>query len=381
MGLNGRAVRRASGLLGGVVVVMLHGCEQPSSIVVEPPPSIPPVTSQGGRLTFGPDADVARGFTPDGRVVFSTRNLVPFGPERIVASIAPEGGPAREEAGIYRLAFRHEVGAIAFAASRRVMAVWAPSAPREFFACPDTAPPPPPVVHATLFELGPADGTAIPSLPARVVPVEAVEGEGRIDVGGAGQTVSFRVRVTPAQREIAAWGTNPFGPALLPDGSVIFSDGERLWRGRAGDSTAPAPLGTGAFPALDASGTMLAFARPMDVDSTVTVYRIPVFGGDCVQEHVEVTTSGWRIVLHEIPSGTERVLAEGTEPVFDPAAPRLLYRAGAGLRWVGLDGTDLGEFAGTAGAFAPAVSPDGALGAYSWSGPDGVDVYFRAIER
>lgn len=381
MRFNGRAVRRAGGLLAGAVVVLLHGCEQPSAILVEPPPNIPPVTSQGRRLTFGPDTDVARGFTLDGRVVFSTRNLVPFGPERIVASIAPEGGPAREEAGIYRLAFRQEVGAMAFASGRRVMAVWTPSVPREFYACPDTAPAPPPAVHVTLFELGPTDGTALANLPARAVPVEAVEGEGKIDVGGAGQTVSFRVRVTPAQREIAGRGTNPFGPVPLPDGSLIFSDGERLWHGRAGDTTALALLGAGAFPSLDSSGTMLAFARPVAIDSTVVVYRIPVFGGDCVQEHVEVTSGGWEVVLRDLRSGAERVLAEGIEPVLDPVAPRLLYRAPSGLRWVSLDGVDLGSFDGTAGAFAPAISPDGALGAYSWSGPDGVDVYFREIER
>lgn len=353
------------------ILAFQFGCESPDDTVFDPSPSEPIATSAGNRLTHGAGPDVVRGVTSDGRVVFHTRDLLPFDSGPLVATIAVDGGPAREEAATYRRGLRQTAGTIAYAPGRRVLAAWTTPVPGAH-GCPPPAPDPPPVVYVTLYELSETDGAPIPSLPQEPVPVNAVAGAA---------TNSQRIRITPAQRELRDLGANPFGPVPLPDGSLAFSDGERVWRGRAGDATPATLIGDGAYPALRPDGVTLAYARGVGVDSTSQTYAIPVGLGFCVQEQVEITSTGWQIVLHDLGTGQETPLGDGLEPAFDPLAPRLAIRLGGELRWLGLDGTDLGPIPGTAGAFSPAIAGDGSVIAYSVAGSDGTDAYFRLIVR
>ena len=359
-----------------VVIASVVSCEQPNDVLHDPPPFAPQDTEWGFRLTASDELDVVRGFTTDGRVVYRTRGLVPFGADYIVASIDTAGGVAREEAAVYRQTLRENPGTIAFGAGRRVLATWN-SPVKGIHGCPNGGgvfpPDAGPVVFVTLFDLGERDGRAVPNLPALPVPVDAVRGAG---------SAYQHVRITPALREISQKGTNPFGPALLPDGSVVFSDGERVYRGTPGDPVPPTQLGGGAFPAVSADGTLLAYARPTGLTSVTTFYSVPLGLGSCTQEHEEIFAGGWETVLRELATGAETVIGSGMEPVFDPLAPRVLVRDGERLTWLAYDGSDLGMLGAPLGSYAPAVSPDGAVAAYSHPARGtAADAFIRTIVR
>lgn len=359
-------------------------CAQPAEVLQEPE-SLPPTESKWGlRLTNGPGADVVRGVTPEGRIVYRTRDLIPYGSADVIATIAPTGGTALEEAAIYRQAIEQPVGSLSFANQRRVLATWSLAepgvhgCPTEVLAdsggtvirVPTGVPDPGPVVGTTVIELDLDDGTAIPSLPSLSIPIDAVEGAG---------TLNQRVRVLPAHHEVTLRGVNPFGPALLGADSFAISDGEMLWLGSIADGMQP--IGSGAFPAVSPDGATLAFARPLGVDSTVQIYTVTFRLGVCVHEHVDITATGWEIVLRDVASGSEQVVGAGLEPVFDPVAQRLLVRLPSGLHWVAFDGTDLGDLGAPVGAFAPTITPDGLNVAYSYPGDGNTDVFVLPVQR
>jgi hypothetical protein len=201
-------------------------------------------------------------------------------------------------------------------------------------------------------------------------------------VSGAG-TTQQRVRVNPAVRDADRNGTNPFGPVLL-EGSdaLIYSDGEQLWQADVTDTAlAPVPIGFGAYPALSRDRRTLAYARPWGLDSTVRTFVIPLGFVFCVEEHVEVTAAGWEVVLRDLETGAEEGLTEGFDPAFDPLSARLVVRA-SDLRWVDLATGSVTPIPATSGAFAPAVSPDGGVLAFSLLNPTtSGDVYFLRITR
>lgn len=345
-------------------------CDSPSDVLPGPGEWTPGASPFGARLTFAPGPDVVRGALPSGRVLFRTRDLAPYDGGWLLASIDPGSGPAREEVPVYRRAYLADVGSLAVAGDRRVLALWVPSLPG-IDGCPPPAPPPPGVVSIALVELGGVDGTPIADLPTREASTGAAVGSG---------TGSVRVRVSPALRELDATGGNPFGPALARNGAVVYSDGDSLWLAGLEGGAEPEFLGLGAYPATNPDRRLLAFARPVSVDSTSEQYIVPVGIGVCIQEHVEVTAAGWQIVVRDLDTGAETVLGAGLEPVFDPMAERVLARDAA-LVWYDLRTGDRAALPGSDGGFAPAIAPDGSTLAFSRSDNGNTDVFVIPLLR
>jgi hypothetical protein len=372
---------------------LMPACKSPSDILYEPPTSAPKIDEQGRlRVTFGSGADVLRGVTPDGRLLFSADNLLPFGPGWVLASVPPAGGQVREEAGVYRPAFPDPIGTMVWqtgGGARRVLALWKQAVPG-YHTCPDSSmttlgtpgPAPLPVspVGVQVYALPAEDGTPIISIPSRSFEITPVTIGYTYDVP---PLVLKRVRVAPAQRDVSQRGANPFGPALVPGtDSLIYSDGEQLWEASTTDtSAAPVLLGEGAYPAVSADGRWLAYARPLGLDSTEQEFTVPLGFAVCVETHVEITAASWEVVLRDIATGEEEVLTDGVEPVFDPMADRLVVR-GTDLQWFYLPTHTSVSIIGTRGAFAPAISPDGGVLAFSlFSAGSNSDVYYLRIVR
>ena len=391
-----RHMRGAFGAWFGAALLAASGlmpaCKSSSDVLYEPPTFAPKIDEQGRlRVTFGSGADILRGFTPDGRLLFSADNLVPFGPGWILASVPPDGGQVREEASIYRPAFPDPIGTMVWQSgdgARRMLALWK-QAVHGVDACPDSSittlgtpgPAPPPVspTGVQIYALPAEDGSPIVSIPSRSFAITPVTIAYVYDP----PLVLKRVRVAPAQRDAAQRGANPFGPTLVPGtDSLIYSDGERLWEASVTDtSAAPLLLGEGAYPAVSADGRWLAYARALGLDSTEQQFTVPLGFATCIETYVEITAATWEVVLREVATGEEEVLTDGVEPVFDPLADRLLVRDAA-LRWFNLATGASVSIAGTAGAFAPAISPDGDVLAFSlFSAGSNSDVYYLRIVR
>jgi hypothetical protein len=185
-------------------------------------------------------------------------------------------------------------------------------------------------------------------------------------------------------RDVDRTGANAFGPVLLPGtGTLVYSDGESLWRASAVDTaSAPEFLGLGAYPALSPDARTLAYARPSGLDSTTRTFHIPVGLVMCVEDFVEITAASWELVVRDLASGTEQVLANGIDPAFDPKSDRLVVRGGS-LRWLDLaTGESSAAIPGTAGAFSPVLSSDGGTLAFSrLNSPTNSDAYFVRITR
>jgi hypothetical protein len=360
------------------------GCRSTTDVVGEPP-SFTPV-DEGGRfrVTFGSGPDVVRGFLPDRRLLFRTFGLDPFGADWVLASAPVDGGQVREELGVYRPALLDDLSHLVIHGTERVLMLWKAAVPG-MHGCPDSslttqgspgpAPRTPSPVGVTLFGLPPADGTPVAAIPSRFVNTNVVDGTA---------TLRQRVRVTPAVREVDSTGGNAFGPVIVPgSGQVIYSDGEVLWRASITDtSAAPQPLGPGAYPALSADARTLAYARPMGLDSTSTTYSVPVGPlAVCVEEFVTITAAAWEVVLRDLETGADQVLTVGRDPVFDPITPRVVVRRDD-LRWVDLVSGSESPIPLTTGAFAPALSADGGILAFSLITPGAyADVFFLRLTR
>jgi Tol biopolymer transport system component len=367
-----------AGLLG------LAACESPSDTIFDRP-AFSPIEEQAGlfRVTSGSGPDVARGFLPDGRLLFRAYDIPPFGRDWVLLSVPLTGGQVREEAGVYRPALLDEMGQLTVDGSTRALVLWKSPVPG-IHGCPDSsltsagspgpAPRTPTPVGFTIYALPPTDGTPVAAIPSRFVSTNMVNGIG---------TLRQRVRVNPALRDVDRTGSNAFGPVLLPGtGDVIYSDGEQLWRAPLADSTVtPVLAGVGAYPALSPDGRTLAYARPTGLDSVVRTFSIPLGLAFCVEEHVEVSAARWEIFLQDLETGTETFLTEGLDPAFDPLAGRLAVRGDA-LSWVDLTSGTLTPIPGTLGGYGPIPSPDGTLLVFSrLNDPTNSDVYFVRITR
>jgi len=374
----GRSLLLASGLL----IFPTVACESPSDAITDPP-SFTPLEDREGRyrVTWGTGPDGVRGFLPDGRLLFRTFDLDPFGEAWILASAPLDGGVIREEAAVYRPAILYQMGHLTSDGAQRVLTAWHGAIPG-FHGCRDSSmttdgtppPPTPSPVAITLYTLPPGDGTPLSSLPARFVPMTTVTGAG---------TATQRVRLSPAGRDAHRDNANPFGPVLLPGSTeMIYSDGDRLWRANVSDTTVPlASIGVGAYPALSPDGGTLAYSRPVGLDSTVRRFFVPQGFVGCSEEFVDVTAATWELILRDLESGAETVLGEGRDPAFDPVAGRLVVR-GPDLRWLDLTTGLPSPIPVTTGAFAPAISADGGILAFSLINPDTrADVYFLRLTR
>lgn len=358
----------AAWVAGGCLVgSIIAGCETPPDAVFTAP-VVEPIEAGGRfRITFNSGPDVVRGFDPGGRLLYRSRGLVPFGGEWALLSVPPDGGTVREEVAVYRAAVTSPVANLRFDPTGRTLVLWREPV-ADVHGCGDPAPPPPPVVGLTLYHLPPQDGAPLSSVPVRALELPNVSGAA---------TPAQRVRRTPAELEATRSGADPFGPAVLPDGSAAFvSDGDSLWRIVLGAPTAaPEFVAIGAFPAVSPDGRTLAFAEPLGLDSTTTTTVVTRPFVSCVQTTVTISAAGWQVVLHDLASGGQAVLAPGLEPHFDSSGARVLVRRD-GLYWVSrADGREE-ALAGTSGAVAPALAPDGSLVAFSLGPAATADVYF-----
>jgi len=354
--------------------VGLFACGSPSDVLFDVPPFAPVEVEPGVfRVTSGSGRAVARGFLPDGRILFRAFDVPALDPGWLLLSVPPGPGRVREEVAVYRSALLDDLGHLVATDEGRLLAAWKAPLPGQH-GCPAPAPRTPAPVSLSILALSRYDGTPIAAIPTRPVPSSLVRGEG---------TLAQRVRVHPAARDVERTGGNAFGPVLLPGGTeMIYSDGEQLWRVAPADTLAAAQLiGLGAYPAVSPDGRTLVYARPVGLDSVVQTYSIPIGIDFCNEEHVEVTASGWEVVSRDLGSGVEQVLADGLDPAFDPLGGRVVVRAGQ-LQWVDLETGSTSPIPGTAGAFGPSVSPDGALLVFSrLDGPANSDVYFVRIAR
>lgn len=359
-------------------------CDAPSDIIVEPPQFTPVEVEPGVfRVTFGAGPAVARGFLPDGRLLFRAFDLPPFGRDWVLVSVPPTGGHLREEVALYRTALVDDVGHLAADSTHRLLVLWKAPIPG-LDGCPDSsltdqgtpgpAPHTPSPIGFTVLALPEADGVPVDAIPSRSVSTGLVEGTG---------TRQQRVRVHPVARDVDRTAVNAFGPVLMSGGTeMVYSDGEQLWRTATSDTSAvPQSLGLGAYPALSPDGRILAYARPSGLDTTVLTYTIPLGFGVCVEEYAAIWESGWEVVTRDLDAGTEQVLAPGLDPAFDPLGGRIVVRTGQ-LQWVDLATGVASAIPGTTGGFGPSVSPDGELLAFSrMNGPSNSDVYFVRIPR
>lgn len=379
---------RSRDLVVAVAVALafgMAGCDTPSDVIFEAP-GFTPVEDRDGRfqVTFGAGPEVARGFLPDGRLVLRALDLPPFGDGWVLASVPPLGGTVREEVAVYRQALTDPPSGLMIGEQHRALVLWRDAVPG-IHGCPDSiqqagyllnpanavaVPPPASPVLISVYALPMEDGTALTSLPRRVVETKGVYGAG---------TANQRVRITPALRDADRTGGDVFGPALVPGTSeMVYSDGDELWfLSLADTSSPPVALGLGAYPSLGPDGRTLAFARPVGLDSVVQVYQVPLPIGTCTQEHVEISAAGWELVLLDLETGDERVLGDGFDPAFDPTADRIVARVGGALSWIDVGTGAATAIPGTAGAVDPSVSPDGVVLAFTLPVATGnTNVYF-----
>jgi hypothetical protein len=375
---------------GAILLALFTACQSPSDIVSDPPSFTPLQDAEGRfRVTFGSGPDVARGFTPDGRLLFRAFDLDPFAAGWVLASVPPDGGVVREEAGVYRPAFVDPIATLVSDGSRRALVLWrapiagghgCPDSSMTTFGNPGPAPRPPTPIELAIYSM-PAEDVAISSLPVRSVSLSAAF----LDFQGFENQVYTerrRVRVTPALRDVNHTTTDAFGPVMLPGtDEMVYSDGERLWRASMADtSVAPVSLGPGAYPALSWDGHSLAYARPWGVDSTMQLFTVPLTLGICYQTQIEILEGGWEVVVHDLATGADRWVADGLEPAWDPSGARLVVRDGS-LKWFDLAAGTETIIAATEGAFAPAVAPDGGVLAFSrFTGETNADVYFLRLQ-
>ena len=372
--MSSRVARRAL-----LVLSVLAACGEPDDSLFTSPP-LPPVEITPGlfRVTWNPEPDVVRGFTPDGRIVYLAHDLPGVDSGWALVTVGLTDGAVREEARIYRLAVRDTVAHVLFGPSDRVLVTWRTvlEAGLECFSCPAPSAP----IGFAVRRLPPTDGAPLSALPTRSVTLpNHVVGTATCFDGSLDPAAMRRIRLRPTEQEALQRRSNPYGPVEQPDGSAgFYSDGDAVWRYDPADPVAPPDsVGPGAFPALSADGSRLAAAIPLGLDSTSGLCTAGLC--PCRLETVTLSTTGWAVLLYELSSGVGTQLTAGLEPAFDPLEPRLVVRRPDGLYWVDLATGNAVAIPRTEGGYAPAVAPDGSILAFTAERFDNPDVFFVRI--
>jgi hypothetical protein len=355
-------------------IAIACGAPDDSLFVAQPQPPLE-IASGLYRVTWNAGPDVVRGFSPDGqRIVYQSRGLYGFGAEWHVLTVRVDDGSVREEAAVYRLGLADSVGHVVVGSVNRLLVTWR-SVPDGVITC-EACPPPPPVIDLAIRRLPLTDAAPIATLPTRAVPLPNHRSSDTTCGPDPFPNGFHRIRLRPVEHEVLERRTNPFGPVERADGTAgFYSDGEAVWRYDPADpAAAPDSIGPGAFPALSSDGLTLAAAVPLGLDSTSASCASGLC--PCRQETVTVTTTGWEVRLYDLAAGTSSPLGPGLEPAFDPLEPRLAVRRPDALYWMDLATGGANPIPGTDGGYAPAVSPDGALLAFTAPRFDNADVFF-----
>jgi hypothetical protein len=357
-------------------LALCSACGEPEDTLFAPPP-IPPAEIAPGlfRVTWHDGPDVVRGFTPDGQqIVYQSRDLPGFGVGWRVLTAGLADGAVREEAEAYRRGLIEPVGNVVVGGSDRLLITWRSEG---LLTCPEPCPPAPPVIGLAIWRLPPTGVVPFSSLPqprVSALPVSRTTNVFCFDDG----PYLHHIRQRPAEGEVMDRRTNPYGPVERADASAgFYSDGETIWRYDPADPAAPADsLGPGAFPALSPDGRLLAVAVPVGLDSTMAQCAS---GLCCFQETITITLTSWQVVLYDVDAGGSAALGPGLEPVFDPLAARLAVRRPDALYWVDLGTGDASVIPGSEGGYAPAMSPDGSLLAFTASRFTSPDVFYLTL--
>lgn len=325
------------------------------------PTAVEPVEISPGlyRMTFGTGPDFVRGFTADGeRILYRSRGQDTASSWRIL-SVPLAGGSVREEALLYRTALRQPVSTLAMREGERTLGVWT-HPPLPWFSCVclplDRYPT---VTGLSVYWLGETDGSALSALPVHSTTFFAGVRFDSVDTVEGVNVFGDTLRTVFAQQDPRSLAADPFGPVLSPDGAtMIFSDGDVLWRVPRSNPQTKDSVGPGAFPALSAGGRWLAAAVPADLDSTVTfcVLTLPD-NVECHQRLFHHTASGWLAVLYDLENDSSVVVGSGAEPVPDMSRGRVLVRRFDGLYWIDVAGGTEQLIEGSSGAYATALSP------------------------
>ena len=354
------------------------------------PPSVEPREVEPGlyRVTFNAGPDVARGVTPDGEGIVYVSLGLPTEPSAWRLLIAPvAGGPAREEAELYRRAVRQPVLTMTYNAAGRVVAFARGNGDGEIGCTPCFLPADDlPVLNLVLYQLPVVDGPPLSQLPALLIipPLRRPISGDTIFAGEAAPVplIGDTVRVTAAQLEAHRLGVNPFGPVAAPDSAmVVYSDGETVFRIDLAANGVPVPVTSGAFPALSFDGTLLAVARPVGLDSTTSSCSGRQNGGAlCQLVTISHVVSTWETVVYDLATLSPQFTVRGTEPRFHPDGSRIVVRRGNGLFWVDLSGGAETMVPHSGGAYAVAVSPTGNILAFTLDRFGNADVFFARLD-
>jgi hypothetical protein len=283
----------------------------------------------------------------------------------------------RDEAEIYRRALRDTVTHVVSTVNARLLVSWR-SLEEGSVSC-RLCPPPPPTIELHIRRLPPTGIVALPSIPTRVVALpNRFTGDVICPDGEFGPNLFHRIRIRPAELEIWGRHANPFGPLESADGAAgFYSDGEAVWRYNPSNASAPSDsVGPGIYPSLSPDGGTLAAAVPLGLDSVGGTCQT---GLCCTQETVRIDATGWEVVLHDLARGGSTVLGPGLETAFDPGAPRLAVGRPEALYWMDLAAGEATEIPGTGGGYAPAISPDGSVLAFTARRNGNADVYYVSI--
>ena len=369
---------RSRWLAVGVVGAAL-ACVDPSDVLFSPAIVSPVEVSPGlFRVTFDPEPDVVRGFTPSGDTIIfrGARGTFPIGDTvwRLLGLDAGGNHGSVEFAGLYRIAITRPLESIWLRTNDRLLtwvqrgndgsAFWGPG------NCPVLRQLAGWRLH--VLHLAPGDGQSLRDIPTWDVrpPVSDTIQFDRL-------RTRFAMRFTPGENE-AELGLNPYGPVAAPGtDSAFFSDGQTLWRINLASPPQRDSVGQAIYPAVSADGALFAAVLARGLDSAFSKDSVCRLDGSCcVQEMWNMTEQGWTTVITRRATGDTIAQIDGSEPVFDPTRPRVLVRRRDVLVWVSLaDGSETGVPNST-GAFGAAVSPDGKYLAFSKTVSNNTDVYF-----
>ena len=362
-------------------------CADSGDVLYAPEP-VSPIEVQPGffRVTIDPAPDYVRGFTPQGDTILfrGFRGLILGTGDsawQILGAPVAGGHGTREEAALYRAVFTRPIGTIVVRPADRLVTTWQRGNDRTFDGPAGCEPfNYVRVWRMILWRLPPDDGAALSSIPTwrvRTPTVDTLIFDPNLPVS----QIRYRMRFNLAEAEVVS-GANPYGPAAATDGStVVYSDGDNLWRVPLADPAAARDsLGPGFFPALSPDGSLLASVNPVGLDSSFaadTVFRL-LF--KCIQDNWTMTASGFTTTVVKSATGDTVRVVPGTEPVFDPAGTRLFVRRPEGIVAVDLASGVETLLDNTAGAFSLAVSPDGAYLAFSRTVSRNTDVYYVTLK-